>query len=555
MAKKYDRDPETGKRFHSYVPEMADDLRLGRVSRRDFVRTATLLGVSAGVAYSMASDVLGEEVKPGPKAARAQEPRRGGVLNAGQRVQRVDDPAIFDWVERSNQSRGIVEYIARTDSDNVTHPYLAESWEASEDLKTWTLNLRRGVKWSNGDDFGADDVVFNLNRWLDPDVGSSNAGLFAALESAEKIDDHTVRMNLSSAVLQIPENFYNYPTAIVHRRFSEEGGDLSRNPVGTGPYTLVDLTVGEICEVRRRTDPHGYWGRDPWLDGVTYRDYGDEPQAVLNAFAAGEIDHVYEVAVNSLDVAQRLPGARLEQAPTGITGIARFRVTEEPFTDIRLRRAFTMACDHAETLRLAFRDLGLLAENHHVSPIHPEYFQLPPPRRDVEGARALLAEMGHGPDNPLRLSIDLSASDDWHRSALSAIKNQVAPAGIELDLNVMPGATYWDVWDTTPFGFTQWTHRALGVMCLNLAYRSGVAWNESGYASDEFDRELDKANALLDVEERRAQMETVQGILQRDAVFVQPLWTTAFSLSREGTLNGVQAHPTRYHQFQDWWLS
>ena len=214
-----------------------------------------------------------------------------------------------------------------------------------------------------------------------------------------------------------------------------------------------------------------------------------------------------------------------------------------------------MACDHEETLRLAFRGHGVPAENHHVSPIHPEYFGLPRQRRDVEGARALLAEVGHGPGNPLRISIDFSASEDWHRSALTAIKNQVAPAGIELDLNSMPGATYWDVWDSTPFGFTFWTHRPLGVMVLNLAYRSGVPWNETAYASAEFDAALDSANGLLDVEERRAQMEAVQGILQRDAVIVQPLWVNSFSLSREGRLNGVEPHPSRYHQFQDWWLS
>ncbi|MDA8010220.1 MAG: ABC transporter substrate-binding protein, partial [Alphaproteobacteria bacterium] len=110
----------------------------------------------------------------------------------------MDDPAIYDWVERSNQSRGIVEHISRTDVNNITTPYLAEGWEASEDLKTWTINLRRGVKWSNGDDFNADDLVFNLNRWVDPDTGSSNLGLFSALKpgNVEKTGSHSVRMTL-----------------------------------------------------------------------------------------------------------------------------------------------------------------------------------------------------------------------------------------------------------------------------------------------------------------------------------------------------------------------
>src|SRR3546814_21141646 len=79
-------------------------------------------------------------------------------------VQEMKDPSNFDWTQKSNQTRHIIEYLTLTGSDNVTQPYLAESWEVSDDLKTWTFNLRQGVKWSNGDDLNADDVVFNFTR-------------------------------------------------------------------------------------------------------------------------------------------------------------------------------------------------------------------------------------------------------------------------------------------------------------------------------------------------------------------------------------------------------
>src|SRR3546814_3619085 len=104
----------------------------------------------------------------------------------------------------------------------------------------------------------------------------------------------------------------------------------------------------------------------------------------------------------------------------------------------------------------------------------------------------------------------------------------VRPAGITLQINVMPGGTYWDRWTTTPFGFTNWTHRPLGVQVLNLAYRSNVPWNESSYSNPEFDKLLDEAGTKLDPNERRPYMAKLEKILQDDAVMVQSAWTTVF---------------------------
>ena len=184
------------------------------------------------------------------------------------------DPALFSWVEMSNQARHIVEYLAYTGPDNITRPYLAESWEPSDDLKTWTFRLRQGVKWNNGDDFTADDVVFNFKRWLDPKTGSSNIGLFSGLAeefdtgekdadgkpkmgqrerpgAVEKVDDHTVKLTFAKPILSVPENLYNYPTAIVHRDFEKNGKDLSKAPIGTGPYTLAEFAVGQKCILKK----------------------------------------------------------------------------------------------------------------------------------------------------------------------------------------------------------------------------------------------------------------------------------------------------------------
>lgn len=163
--------------LHPYVPELQEQLRTGSLDRREFLRTVTLLGVTASAAYAMVGRLTGQLMVRRASAAG----KMGGNLRCSMRVQPMTDPATFDWGERSNQARHILEYLTITGRDNVTRPYLAEAWEASADLKTWTLRLRRNVRWSNGDAFNTDDVVYNITRWLDPRIGSSNLGLFDAM--------------------------------------------------------------------------------------------------------------------------------------------------------------------------------------------------------------------------------------------------------------------------------------------------------------------------------------------------------------------------------------
>ena len=562
---------DSAKDTHPLVPELASQLKKGEIDRRDFIRTVTLLGISAPLAYSMAGRLMGEA--PVRRAAAQGTMKMGGNLRVGMNVMEIPAPATFDWTEKGNGARHITEPLIRIGNDNVARPYLAESWSASEDLKTWTFKLRRGVKWSNGDAFGADDLIFNMKRWLDPATGSSNQSRFSAMTtttdtgkvdddgkaimstsetegSVEKIDDLTVRFHLNVANLSVPENFGDYPALLVHRNFSEDGGDLRKNPVGTGPYRLAEHSVGEKAVLVKR-DPSQYWGDEFPVDQITYIDTGDDPSATLAALESGQIDLNHQFGVELIDAIAKLPHLNLNETPTAATGVARMNVNEKPFDDVRVREAIRLTVDHERLVEIVFRGHGLASEDHHVAPMHPEYALIQKVAQNHERARQLLRDAGY--DNGLELQINCVANPVWEQNSCLALAEMAKPAGINIKVNVMPGGSYWGQWLTWPFGFTSWGHRPLGVQVLNLAYRTGGVWNESGHSNPEYDRILDIAGGIADPKARSIEVAKLEKMLQDDSVISQSLWRSLFS-ANNNKVHGFDLHVALEHQFNKVWI-
>ena len=535
---------------HPYIPLLKRDFAEGRCDRREFLRTATLLGLSATTAYAFIGKVTGEQFAAPAQAAMP----KGGTIRIGMRVLDLTNPHAYSWFE-SDITRQVCEYLTRTGHDNVTRPYLAEQWEASDDLRTWTFRLRRGIKWRSGRLFTAEDVVWNLKHVLDPESGSSMLGLMSGYmlnttnqgdkqtvelwdaNAIEMVDDYTVRLNTKQAQLAVPEHLFHYPMLILD---PEEDGTFKAGSNGTGAFELVNYVIGEKAVLKARSD---YWGEGPHIDQLEFIDLGDEAITGVAALASKQIHGLRETPVGVLETAKTIQHVTIHEAATAQTAVARMKVTEKPFDDARVRKAVRLATDPAAVLRTALRDRGLPGEHHHVCPIHPEYAELPPMQRNIEAAKKLLSEAGH-PDG-IDVEIATNADESWAIDAVQTMAEQWKEAGVRAKIKIMPGAQYWEVWDKVPFGMTNWTHRPLGVMVLSLAYRSGVPWNESSYSNPRFDELLTKAEGTLDVEERRKTMAEIQKIMQEDGPIVQPIWRSVFT-AFDKRVKGFEMHPTLF---------
>jgi len=343
----------------------------------------------------------------------------------------------------------------------------------------------------------------------------------------------------------MPENLASYTSGIVHRNFVKDGGDLTKKPVGTGPYTLTEFKAGELAVLKKRSEP--YWGGGVLLDEIRFIDLGEDAGAYLSAIASKQIDGMYNLDLTSVKTAREIPGIKVIATPATQAGVIRMKVTEKPFDDIRIRKAIQKTCDTKRQLEFAYQGLGIESEHHHVAKIHPEYFALSPFKQDIEGAKKLLAEAGYPKGIEVICTVG-NTNGVWEQYSVTVLKEDAAKAGINVKINVMPAAQYWDVWNKVPFSLSTWAHRPLGIMVLGVAYRSGVPWNESSYSNPKFDEALSEAEGILDVEKRRAKMEKVEKILQDDAVMVQPFFCSVFTAIRDNVV-GFKGHPTFYYRF------
>lgn len=439
----------------------------------------------------------------------------------------------------------IYDNLVTLDENLRVVPRLAEHLEHPDPF-TYVAFLRRGVRFHDGHQLTADDVVYTYGFMLDPAFVSAKKGAYRELESVTAVDPFTVVFKLSVPFPSFPINLNVMP--IIPKG---AGPDLPAHPVGTGPYQFVRYDVDDQVELK--AFPDYFLGR-PRNDGLLFRIIPDDVMRGLE-LRKGTVDIVVnDVAPDIVYQLRRDANLQTVQAPGVDYQYIGINARDPFLKDVRVRQALAYAVDRQAIVDYLMR--GLAGVSTGILPplswaYAPDSFVFP---HDPARARALLDEAGYpdpdgdGPKPRLTLTVKTSNSE-FNRLQSALVQENLREIGVALDVRTYEFATlYADVQaGNFQLYFLQWTGGSLADPdILRRVFHSNqvppAGFNRGHYSNPDVDRLLDEASASLDDQRRLALFQEVQRIVARDVPYISLWYKTNFAVAQR-SLTGVHLSP------------
>ena len=448
------------------------------------------------------------------------------------------DPADMVTIDDAMRVDSIYEGLAYLDNDYQPQPVLAESWESNADGSEWTFHLRKGVKFHDGKDFTAKDVIYTFNRLLDEKTNSgARAILTPFLEGGtiEAKDDHTVVFKLKKPAVELPTQITTKFSRIVPEGATHES--LQKRPIGTGPFMMDAFTPNQPKNGVMK-NPHYWQAGLPKADCLELTAIS-EPVSQAAALISGDADLVIVVNPTALQTLKASPGIRLSQSPGGTVMTLSMWVDTPPFDDVKVRQAMKLVVDREKVVQTALLGAGVPGNDNPIAPTSLDAYRKDLIKRDVAKAKQLLAEAGH----PNGIDIELYTAEAFPGmlQIAEAYKEMAADAGIRVNVIKTPTEGYWDnIWLKHPFLTSSWGGRppAEG---LAIAYHSKAQWPETHWFRKDFDDLLAKASGTVDPAERRKIYQEAQKLLAEEGGVIVPGFQSTVAAMR-GNCAGYEAN-------------
>ena len=471
----------------------------GRLNRRDFLGRAAALGLTLPAASKLLSST-----------ALAQEPQRGGNLICG--LVGGESTNSLDPAEQLTQ---VPQIFTKTWGETLVYadpqtsaavPMLAESWEASDDVKEWRFKIRKGVTFHDGKELTADDVVATLRRHSNPDSKSGALGVLGDIDQLS-VDGENAVVTLKNANADLPLLFADY-----HLVIQPNGGmDDPRAGIGTGPYKIEEDEPGVRHFV---TKYENHWRTDVgFVDSIEILVMNDTT-ARMSALQSGQVHIVNRVEPKVVSLVQASPGVVIEREPSKGHYVFIMHCNTAPFDNNDLRMAMKLAIDRDAMIQTILQGYGTVGNDFPISKSYP-YFPADIEQRkyDPEEAKHYYEKSGHS--GPILLQVS-EVAFPGAVDAATLYQQQAAKAGITIEVKKEPGDGYWDqVWNKQPFCASYWGGRPTQDGMYSTAYYSKADWNDTRFFNEDFDKMLLQARGELD-EAKRAQLYHDMAVMVRD---------------------------------------
>lgn len=384
--------------------ELQELLVQGKISRRQFMRSALMMGMSFGMAQ-MLLVACAPTAAPAGEAAPAEEaaaeedmtPQSGGELTWAINQDPVN-LIPYGAVSTSNHwgKEFMYDSLVEWDKDLLVQPALAESWE-TPDEKTWIFHLRQDAKFHNGDPVTAEDVKYSIELQDEPPEPGVPHSFYPAIESVDVVDEHTVRFNMTGPDPTVEGYLAWARYSAIIPKDAYERWNLLTEGIGTGPFKLVEYVPNDRVEYERNPD---FWKPGlPYLDKLTLKVLPDESAAVA-ALRSGEI-HGMSVTADTALTLQNDPSITILRGLFAAPRVLQFTINgdDKPWNDVRVRQAMSKAIDRQIIIDNVFGGEAELS-----GPIPPGYgdWFIPPEelaenwfKHDLEGAQQLMADAGY----------------------------------------------------------------------------------------------------------------------------------------------------------------
>ncbi|WP_422375626.1 ABC transporter substrate-binding protein [Roseibium sp.] len=399
----------------------------------------------------------------------------------------------------------VFEGLTRFGPDGSVNPGLAETWEISEDGKSYTFKLQEGVKFHDGSDMTAEDVKFSLDRARAEDSQNAQKALFAGIESVEVVDPLTVKVTLKEPNGSFLFNMAWGDAVIVA---PETIGDIKTTPIGTGAFKFTDWVQGDRIDLEKNAD---YWGEPAKLDKVTFKFISD-PTAAFAAVMAEDVNaFVGFPAPENLPQFEADPRFQVLVGSTEGETILSTNNKLPPLDNIKVREAIAHAIDRQAIIDGAMFGYGTPIGTH-FAPHNPDYVDLTGlSQYDPELSKKLLAEAGYPDGFTTTLKLP---PPSYARRGGEIIASQLRAVGIETEITNLEWAQWLEqVFKGKDFGLTIVSHTE--PMDIGIYARPDYYFQ---YDNPAFQKLIEDLTIENDPEKRSQLLKDAQEIISNDYV-------------------------------------